>query len=221
MINLSTVEHNIKKSDSQAPRSRRPDMSTFFAHMSQIAPSSSTDASEQNSAGEQHNNPHAVATPADMAAMFRLLQEQYTTLQRDSPTEANAALLSTLLSSLSSAVDHPPSEIAGVPQSYLDSLERVDKKELQRNDVKKDNDTCPICAERFLDDQYPLVVRLPCHSSHLFDLECVGPWLMAQGTCPLDRKEMLKKKEPSSRTGVDDKAPDAEEDEDDYDGMYA
>jgi hypothetical protein len=67
-----------------------------------------------------------------------------------------------------------------------------------------------------LPDPYPLVVRLPCHDTHIFDLECIQPWLMLQATCPLDRKELVKKKE---------KPPPAEANKDDgeeeYDDMYA
>lgn len=94
-----------------------------------------------------------------------------------------------------------------MPQSYLDELERVPKKTLKKTD------TCPICGEAFLDDEWPLVVQLPCHKTHRFDLDCVGPWLRMQGTCPLDRKELLKKKEVV--VVVDD-----DEEEDDG-GMYA
>ena len=102
----------------------------------------------------------------------------------------------------------PPTEIEGVPQSFLDGLDRVNKK------VIKKEDKCPICGERFLDDEYPLVVRLPCHDKHWFDLECVGPWLRLRGTCPLDRKKLGGEKEVSVEKGK-------EEEEEEYDGDYA
>ena len=98
-------------------------------------------------------------------------------------------------------------EIKGVSQNFIDSLDRVPKKQLKKTDV------CPICAEPFLDDQYPLVVQLPCHPSHKFDLECIAPWLKLQGTCPLDRKELEKKKQVV--VPVDD------DEEEDYDDMIA
>ena len=78
----------------------------------------------------------------------------------------------------------------------------------------KKSDTCPICGEAFLDDEYPLVVELPCHKTHRFDLDCVGPWLRLNGTCPLDRKDLMKKKEFV-------KTKDEGEDEEDYESMYA
>lgn len=58
------------------------------------------------------------------------------------------------------------------------------------------------------------MVRLPCHPDHKFDLECVQTWLTIKTTCPLDRKELDKKKEPPP------KVEDEDEDED-YDDFYA
>ena len=63
-------------------------------------------------------------------------------------------------------------------------------------------------------DPYPLVVRLPCHKSHIFDLECIEPWLRLHPTCPLDRKDLIKKKEPPP-------PPKKDEEDGDYDEMYA
>lgn len=90
-------------------------------------------------------------------------------------------------------------------------MDRVPKKEL------KASDNCPICNEAFLEDEYPLVVQLPCHETHRFDLDCVGPWLRMHGTCPLDRKEVERKKEIKKTPEVERSA---ESDEEDY-GMYA
>jgi hypothetical protein len=65
------------------------------------------------------------------------------------------------------------------------------------------------------DDKYCLVVELPCHKTHRFDLDCVGPWLRLNGTCPLDRKDLMKKKEiVKAKAGEDP-------DEEDYESMYA
>ena len=44
----------------------------------------------------------------------------------------------------------------------------------------------------------------------------MGPWLRLQGTCPLDRKDLLKKKEVKVA-----KDQDEEEQDDDLDSMYA
>lgn len=152
-------------------------MSSFYNAMHQI---------ETNPASQ--NNPYAIPTPVDMAAAMRLLQDQYTTLLTTTSSPQTSSLLSTLTEALESQIHDPPTTVEGVPQSYLDELERVPKKALGKDD------TCPICAERFLDDQWPLVVELPCHRTHRFDLECVGPWLRLNGTCPLDRKSLIKKK---------------------------
>lgn len=93
----------------------------------------------------------------------------------------------------------------GVPQSFLDGLERVPKKQL------KNTDACPICATSYLDDGHPLVVQLPCNSNHQFDLECIGPWLKLHSTCPLCRKDLLAKNEQEP----------LEDSEEEFDDTYA
>ena len=62
-------------------------------------------------------------------------------------------------------------------------------------------------------DEYPLVVRLPCHKDHIFDLDCIGPWLKMNPTCPMDRKDFLHKKTPPP--------PLVDDDDEEYDDMYA
>lgn len=61
-------------------------------------------------------------------------------------------------------------------------------------------------------DPHPLVVRLPCHKDHLFDLECIQPWLKLNPTCPLDRQKLVKEKKTP---------PPPDEEDGEYDEMYA
>lgn len=96
----------------------------------------------------------------------------------------------------------------GVSQEYLDGLDRVSKKKLKKDDK------CPICATAFLEDEYPLVVQLPCSNLHRFDLECIAPWLTLHPNCPMCRKDLLKKKE------VEKVVPDDEEEEEEFDDLY-
>lgn len=178
-------------------------MSTFFAKLSQINTSSSE--------GETHNNPHAQPTPVDMRATFGLLADSYYQIRSSISSadhDPHAELLSSLISELEEGAENPPNEVKGVSQEFLDSLDRVDKKRLG-------DESCPICGEKYKDDQYPLVVQLPCHPGHWFDLECVAPWLRLKGTCPLDRKEVGKRRE----VVIEKKADDSEEE--DYDDMIA
>jgi hypothetical protein len=164
-------------------------MASFFAQLEAI----------------QAPNPHAPPMPVDTAAASRLLGDQFRFFQNLTSNDEHSEFLESLLSELSEDEGSVPT---GVPQSYLDELERVPKKQL------KEGDTCPICNEKFLDDKFPLVVVLPCHKTHRFDLECVSPWLLMKGSCPLDRKEMIKKREkPKELAGED------EEDEDEM-GMF-
>ncbi|KAK4252440.1 hypothetical protein C7999DRAFT_36944 [Corynascus novoguineensis] len=204
------IEHNIKPSSSTSRRRRQLDMSTFTAHLHNLLPDSTSSASSQTT--EQHHNPHAVPNPADTSALFRLIQDQMGTLAATAPTEDNRAFLESLVEALEPDVARPPRQIEGVTQEFLDGLDRVPRQSLRADDA------CPICAERFLDDPYPLVVELPCHASHRFDLECVGPWLRAKGTCPMCRKEVGKRKEVVVSTA---QGEEGEEEEDDVDGLYA
>ncbi|KAI0839758.1 hypothetical protein F5Y06DRAFT_295128 [Hypoxylon sp. FL0890] len=191
------VEHNIK-APAHPPHKRRPDMSSFASHLHQISQDSPSD-------GPPHRQ-HVGPTPVDTAALFRLLQDQFATLATDAPTPENRNFLESLMSAIEEDIGSPPDTIPGVNQEYLDSLDRVPRKQF------KPEDSCPICAERFLDDPYPLVVELPCQGQHKFDLECVGPWLQSKGTCPMCRKDLTKKKVVE--------IPKDDEDEEDVDGLY-
>ena len=111
-------------------------MSSFFNQLSQVT----TDSTPSHT----HNNPHALPTPVDVAAANRLLQDQYYSLRQNAPDEENRAFLDILIEAVQSNIDEPPQKVAGVPQSYLDGLERVPKKLLKKSDV------CPICGEAFL-----------------------------------------------------------------------
>ncbi len=78
-------------------------------------------------------------------------------------------------------------------------------------------------------DEYPLVIRLPCHVDHLFDLECIAPWLKLNPTCPLDRIDLLKrsggsdeKEEGGAKDEEDEEEEkEEEEEEEEWDDMYA
>ncbi|CAG5141166.1 uncharacterized protein ALTATR162_LOCUS878 [Alternaria atra] len=195
------VEHNISTEDDKSRQpSRRPDLSTFFSQLELV------DTSDPRA----HTNANAVPQPENMAAAFRLLANAFETM-RGRPADENnehGDLLANMIEVLRENADDPPTELKGVPDSFLDELERVPKKDL------KPSDMCPICVNPFLEDKYPLVVQLPCHDDHRFDLDCIGPWLKLNSTCPLDRKELLKKKQPPL-------PPPADDDEEDYDDMYA
>jgi hypothetical protein len=62
-------------------------------------------------------------------------------------------------------------------------------------------------------DPYPLVVRLPCHPDHKFDLDCIRPWLKLNSTCPLDRQDFMKRNVPVPKP--------VEHEEEEYDEYFA
>ncbi|KAI8682831.1 hypothetical protein LRP88_05204 [Fusarium phalaenopsidis] len=191
------VEHNVKFAEPRRS-GRRVDMASFFSLLNQL--------SEPSGDQTPHHNPHATPTPVDTAALFRLLQDQLQTLHVTAPTEGNREFLESLISSLEDDIHDPPTRLRGVSQEFVDSLDRVNRKTLDKDD------DCAICKVPYLEDEYCLVVELPCNGAHRFDLECVGPWLRSKGTCPMCRQDLAKKKE----------APVVEDsEEEDGDMMYA
>ncbi|KAL3479939.1 hypothetical protein BJX99DRAFT_54820 [Aspergillus californicus] len=229
------VEHGTtdpsKPSTNIGTHRRRPDLSTFFATLSEI------------SSDESRSRPHAVPVPRDVSAAFYSLAEALNVMRREGdaggvPTDTNTNtpgtgtetesipmlnpdgtpisvhgedLLAQMIQTLLSEAETPPKEVEGVSEEFCDMLDRVPRSLL------KPSEFCPICSNPFLEDKYPLVVRLPCHPTHLFDLECVRPWLRLRGTCPLDRKDFAKQER--ERAAARKKIAEAD-DEEEWDGMY-
>lgn len=193
---------------SDAPRndqSRRPDMSSLYSLIAEITPERP----------EQRTRQHAVPVPGDVSAAFRGLAEAFQIMQRDNDN-ADPDLLQELISNLLSTAERPPTEVKGVDEEYIAKLERVNVKK-----VKKDAE-CPICGNEYSEDPYPLLVRLPCHVSHIFDLECIRPWLLLNGTCPLDRVDLAKKERERKQKQLEEikKNAAADDEEEEWDGLY-
>ncbi|CCH62855.1 hypothetical protein TBLA_0I01960 [Henningerozyma blattae CBS 6284] len=89
--------------------------------------------------------------------------------------------------------------------SFIDSLERINKKSIKNKD-----EICSICRCKFFDDDYPLIIELP-NCKHYFDLECITLWLQKNSSCPICRNDVLEKK-----FKIDDSQVELEEDW----GMY-
>lgn len=117
------VEHNTSDpSLSTAPRRRRPDLSTFFATLSEISPD------------ESRTRPHAVPVPGDVSAAFYSLAEALEVMRRDGQggvpvtgtegagTEegANPDILSQMIRTLLRDADMPPREVEGVNEEFCD-----------------------------------------------------------------------------------------------------
>ncbi|EHY60095.1 hypothetical protein HRR83_006455 [Exophiala dermatitidis] len=199
------TEHGIDRVDQTESRPRRPDLSSFFNLLSQITPDRP----------EERAREYALPVPGDVSAAFTSLAEAFQIIQREND-HADSNLLQDMISSLIEAAEHPPREVKGVDEEYIAGLERVNIKT-----VKKDAE-CPICGNAFVDDPHPLVVRLPCHPTHIFDLECIRPWLLLNGTCPLDRMDLAQRERDRKQKLLEEikknAAPDDEEEE--WDGLY-
>ncbi|KAE8351637.1 hypothetical protein BDV28DRAFT_16138 [Aspergillus coremiiformis] len=198
------VEHNTTdpSTTTTPPPRRRPDLSTFFATLSEISPD------------EDRTRHHAVPVPRDVSAAFYSLAEAFEWMRRESGPDSpsNEDLLTQMIQNLLSEAEMPPREVEGVSEEFCDVLDRVPRSAL------KEGQSCPICGNGFLEDRYPLVVRLPCHKTHLFDLECVRPWLRLRGTCPLDRVDFAKQEREKAEARRRRKP--VEDEEEEWDGMY-
>ncbi|KAJ2901388.1 hypothetical protein MKZ38_001906 [Zalerion maritima] len=204
------VEHGVTAGQTgRRPQNRRVDMESFFSFLHQISTDAISSVSSETTP-QTHNNRHAEATPVDTANLFRLLQDQFATLRQTSPDATNRDFLEALIQEVDRDIADLP-RLHGVGQEFLDGLDRVSKKEILKG--KKGEEKCPICAVKFNEDPHPLVVALPCHTSHCFDLECVAPWLQSKGTCPMCRKNFVRKKEEKKELKEDS------EEEEEFDNM--
>jgi hypothetical protein len=66
----------------------------------------------------------------------------------DAQMRATVDLLRNMLERVALLADDPPRRVDGVPDAFLDGLERVPRARLRASDA------CPICAERFLDGEF-------------------------------------------------------------------
>jgi hypothetical protein len=143
---MVAVEHNIPTTNNDKPAHppRRPDLSTFFSTL-ELVDTSDADA---------HHNVHAQPQPENVAAVHRVLANAFAMMRGRAPDDEGStedegdALLSNMIEMLQQNADNPPMELKGVPNSFLDELERVPKKSL------KPTDACPICRNSFLDGEF-------------------------------------------------------------------
>lgn len=119
----------------------------------------------------------------------------------------------------------PGHDESGVSDEFLDNLERVDVATLPATA------DCPICTNRFADNDHPLLVKLPCQALgqlkklHIFDMECIAPWLKVHPTCPMCRfnvhdAEQIRRKRLEDELRQAREDDDEEEEEDDDRDLY-
>ncbi|OAP61985.1 hypothetical protein AYL99_04188 [Fonsecaea erecta] len=199
------TEHASDPPNGNQGQPRRPDLSTFLSLLSEVTPDRPEERAREG----------AVPVPADVSAVFRSLAEAFEVMRRVND-HADSNLLESMIQNLMDTAERPPREVKGVDEEYIAALERVNIKK-----VSKDAD-CPICGNAFVEDPHPLLVRLPCHQSHIFDLECIRPWLLVNGTCPLDRIDLAQRERDRKKKRLEDIKKNAapEDEEEEWDGLY-
>lgn len=119
------VEHNTTdpSAPSQAPRRRRPDLSSFFATLREITPA-------------PDHRPHAVPVPGDVSSAFLSLAEAFEVIRRDrggdQPPEGGAEsngtdgdVLDNMIRILVSEADAPPREVQGASEEFCEGMASV------------------------------------------------------------------------------------------------
>jgi len=134
---IVAVEHNVPAEQKEQPR-RRPDLSTFFGTLDLV----------DTSGSRQPQNAHSLPLPRDVSAAYRNLANAFDMMRGGAgaaPEEGHEGLLEQLVESLMQSAEHPPTEVQGVSDEFIEQLERVPKKSL------KADQTCPICSNPFLE----------------------------------------------------------------------
>ncbi|CAG8476154.1 9290_t:CDS:2 [Funneliformis mosseae] len=142
------------------------------------------------------------------------ITEQFLHLAKDQTPDNNNNhqqfldnLVTQLLEEANSSAKGPPP----ASKSFIKNLPRVTKSEI------KPDDTCIICAEHFLSNEKTNVTKLPC--SHMFDKDCILPWLELHNTCPNCRFE-VESDDPEWKKKQREKQKIEDSEEEDPNGMY-
>ena len=141
------IEHNIPTTQQPDQPRRRPDLSTFFSTLDVV----------DTSGSRQPQNTHALPLPRDISAAYRNLANAFNMMRGGPGNEANEDassaesqddLLAQLVESLMQGAEHPPTEVQGVSDEFIEQLDRVPKKSLNAEQ------SCPICSNPFLEGTF-------------------------------------------------------------------
>ncbi|CAG8690641.1 1320_t:CDS:2, partial [Dentiscutata erythropus] len=162
-----------KKSTSSNNNNLNPDVSNFFGT------SSGTNSGSSNNLGDE-NAYETLEEYFNLANLFGTLRDRTNSRANEGNQEFLDNLISQLLEEANASSKGPPP----ASKLFIQNLPIVNKSEI------KSDDTCPICAEKFLSNTTPnnSVTRMPC--KHMFDKECILPWLKLHNTCPSCRHEV-------------------------------
>lgn len=127
-LTLWPVEHNTENpsaANGSQNRLRRPDLSTFFATLSEITPNPA----------ETRTREHAIPVPGDVSAAFRSLAEAFDFMRREhdvggagsatetipgGPDHHGGELIDQMIEALIEGADMPPREVEGVTEEFCD-----------------------------------------------------------------------------------------------------
>ncbi len=139
------MEHKIPTDKQPEQLRRRPDLSTFFSTLDLV----------DTSGSRQPQNAHSLPLPRDISAAFRNLANAFEMMRGGDDAvqhqDSHDELLGNLVQSLMDSAEHPPSEVEGVSDEFIEQLERVPKKNL------KADMSCPICSNPFLEGTQHIV----------------------------------------------------------------
>ena len=82
--------------------------------------------------------------PAAIEISIRILMDAFNTMRAEH-MDGDTQLLDSMIQELGEQAENLPQQLKGMPDTFLDELDRVPKK-----DLKKDQ-SCPICTLPFLD----------------------------------------------------------------------
>ncbi|PVV01837.1 hypothetical protein BB560_003732 [Smittium megazygosporum] len=109
--------------------------------------------------------------------------ENNITTYEDSFSENQDILLAQMISALeqqeNSGKTYP------TDKQFLDSLPKLDRNSLPSDEL------CVICGISYCSEDFVRsddIIKLPCN--HMFDQECINPWLKHNNTCPICRFEL-------------------------------
>ncbi|KAG0227358.1 hypothetical protein B0O80DRAFT_420897 [Mortierella sp. GBAus27b] len=168
--------YKARKSTNNTGRSLNPDLSHFMPREDEDEDEESTPFSSSQSTSSRPGI-NDFRRLADMLGTFRVREEPLGDYEHQ---EFLDNLITQLMDEANASGKHGPPPAS---KSFIRDLPSV-----PISDVKRD-EACIICNENLQENESKAgITRLPC--KHLFDRECIVPWLELHNNCPSCRAEV-------------------------------